>query len=35
MKAGSAAEWLVHAESDLTYEKLDRPSRRSCENQVA
>ena len=31
MEAGDVAEWLLHAESDLTYAKLGQVDRRFCE----
>jgi hypothetical protein len=34
MAAGDAAEWLLHAESDLTYAKLGQAERAILRNQV-
>lgn len=35
MEAGDAAEWLLHAESDLTYAKLGQAEPAILRNQVA
>ena len=35
MEAGDAAEWLIHAESDLTYAKLGRSQPAVLRGQVA
>src|SRR5215471_19661264 len=35
MEAGDAAEWLLHAESDLTYAKLGQDQPAILRNQVA
>jgi hypothetical protein len=35
MEAGEAAEWLLHADSDLTYAKLGQAEPAILRNQVA